>query len=93
LKRLLRLIELFTSIATCSSHPLSMVQRVANPYHLSSLLTLLVQNSPSVKILVSKIMVNLTKIAIPFEVFEEAITVVTRTDESRAKQILTGSET
>jgi len=52
LKRLLRLVEIFTSIATSSSHPLSMVQRVANPYHLSSLLNLLILSSPSVKIVV-----------------------------------------
>jgi len=32
LRRLLRLVEIFTSIATTSPYPLSMVQRVANPY-------------------------------------------------------------
>lgn len=32
LRRLLRLIEIFTNIATISPYPLSMVQRVANPY-------------------------------------------------------------
>ena len=32
LRRLLRLVEIFTSIATVSPYPLSMVQRVANPY-------------------------------------------------------------
>lgn len=56
LKRLLRLVEIFTSIATCSSHPLSMVQRVANPYHLSSLLNLMLHASPEVKIMVLKIL-------------------------------------
>ena len=30
--KLLRLIEIFTNIATISPYPLSMVQRVANPY-------------------------------------------------------------
>ncbi len=32
LRRLLRLVEIFTSIATVSQYPLSMVQKVANPY-------------------------------------------------------------
>ena len=32
LKILLRLVEIFTSAAKCSSHPLSMVQRIANAY-------------------------------------------------------------
>ena len=88
LKRLLRLVEIFTSIATSSSHPLSMVQRVANPYHLSSLLNLLILSSPSVKIVVLKVIQHIVKISIPFEVFEEAVRVLTRDKGSLAHRIL-----
>jgi len=56
LRRLLRLVEIFTSIAKCSSNPLSMVQRVANPYHLSTLLNLLIISTPSIKIIMLKIL-------------------------------------
>jgi hypothetical protein len=59
LKRLLRLVELFSSIATASSHPLSMVQRVANPYSLSSLLNLLMVVAPENKVLILKVIQNL----------------------------------
>jgi hypothetical protein len=38
LLRLLCLIDTFTSIATISPNPMSMIQRVANPQHLSTLL-------------------------------------------------------
>jgi hypothetical protein len=42
IERLLRLLEIFTSVATKSSNPLTMVKKIANPHHLSSLLKLLV---------------------------------------------------
>lgn len=80
--------EIFTSIATTSSHPLSMVQRVANPYHLSSLLNLLIISSPAVKIVVLKIIQHIVMISIPFEVFEEAVRVLTRDEGSLAYRIL-----
>lgn len=88
LQRLLRLVEIFTSIATCSSHPLSMVQRVANPYHLSSLLNLLLLASPSVKIVVLKVLQHIVRISLPFEVFEEAVRILTRDKNSLAHRIL-----
>ena len=88
LLRLLRLVEIFTSIATCSSHPLSMVQRVANPYHLSSLLNLLLLASPSVKIVVLKVLQHIVRISLPFEVFEEAVRILTRDENSLAYRIL-----
>jgi len=62
LKRLLKMVELFTSIALSSSHPLSMVQRVANPYSLSSLLNLLLAATPEHKVIVLKIIQNLIAI-------------------------------
>ena len=88
LRRLLRLVEIFTSIATVSPYPLSMVQRVANPYQLETLLNLLILSSPRIKIVVLKVIQNLIKIAIPFEVFEETITIITRDPKSQAYEIL-----
>lgn len=88
LARLLRLVEIFTSIATCTSHPLSMVQRVANPYHLSTLFNLLLVSSPQIKILIIKIISHIVHISIPKEVFEEAVRVLTRHDTSLANKII-----
>ena len=88
LRRLLRLVEIFTSIATTSPYPLSMVQRVANPYQLETLLNLLILSSPRIKIVVLKVIQNLIKIAIPFEVFEETIKIITRDPKSQAYEIL-----
>lgn len=88
LRRLLRLVEIFTSIATVSQYPLSMVQKVANPYQLETLLNLLIMSSPRLKIIVLKIIQNLIKIAIPFEVFEETISIITRDPKSHAYDIL-----
>lgn len=65
-----------------------MVQRVANPYHLSSLLNLLLLASPSVKILVLKILQHIVQISLPFEVFEEAVRILTRDENSLAHRIL-----
>ena len=88
LRRLLRLVEIFTSIATTSPYPLSMVQRVANPFQLETLLNLLILSSPRIKIVVLKIIQNLIKIAIPFEVFEETIKIITKDTKSQAYEIL-----
>jgi hypothetical protein len=88
LRRLLRLVEIFTSIATTSPYPLSMVQRVANPEQLKTLLNLLLLSSPRIKIVVLKIIQNLIKIAIPFEVFKETIKRITKDPKSQAYDIL-----
>jgi len=88
LKRLVRLVEIFTSMATVSPYPLSMVQRVANPYQLETLINLLLFASPRIKLQVLKIVQNLIKIAIPFEVFEETIILISKDPESHAYEIL-----
>jgi hypothetical protein len=61
---------------------------VANPYHLSSLLNLLLLSSPSVKIVVLKVIQHIVKVSIPFEVFEEAVRIFTRDKNSLAHRIL-----
>lgn len=88
LRRLLRLVEMFTSIATVSPYPLSMVQKVANPQQLETLLNVLILSSPRIKIIVLKIIQNLIKIAIPFEVFEETINIISKDPKSQAYEIL-----
>jgi hypothetical protein len=59
-----------------------MVQKVANPYQLETLLNVLILSSPRIKIIVLKIIQNLIKIAIPFEVFEETITIISKDPKS-----------
>ena len=65
-----------------------MVQKVANPFHISTLLNLLLLSSPQVKIVILKIIQHIIKIKIPFEVFEEATQLVTRNQKSFAYKIL-----
>jgi hypothetical protein len=89
--RLLALVELFTSTATCSSHPLSMVQRVANPYHLSTLLHLLLIASPQIQVLVIRILQHITRLQIPFEVFEEATNILSSRSPSAHKLLKEGN--
>jgi hypothetical protein len=79
---------MFTSIATVSTYPLSMVQKVANPYQLETLLNVLILSSPRIKIIVLKIIQNLIKIAIPFEVFEETIRIISKDPNSQAYEII-----
>jgi hypothetical protein len=67
---------MFTSVASLSHYPLSMVQRVASPQHIEILLNLLVLSSPRVKLVVLKIIQNLLKIAIPCDIFEETISLI-----------------
>jgi len=83
LRRLLRLVEIFTSIATVSPYPLSMVQRVANPHQLETLFNIMIHASPRLKMVAVKVVHNLLKIDIPFQIFEEAITIM----EKKNKQI------
>jgi hypothetical protein len=65
-----------------------MVQRIANPYHLSSLLHLLILASPSVKICVLKIIQNIVKISIPAEIFDEAVRVLIKDKKTLAHKII-----
>jgi hypothetical protein len=76
------------SIAECSEKPLSMVQRVANPYHMSSLLNLFMLSSPQVKIMVLKIIQHMITIKIPADIFEEAVQILMRDSNSLISRIL-----
>jgi len=70
LRRLLRLIEIFTSVAQTQNYALAMVQRVANPFMLQILTNLFTCSEPRNQIIVLKIIQNLIRIGIPEEVFE-----------------------
>ena len=52
------------------------------------MLNLIILSSPRIKIVVLKVIQNLIKISIPFEVFEETITLITRDPKSIAYEIL-----
>lgn len=65
LQRLLRLIELFVSAALNRPHARSMVQRVANPFMLFTMIRLLQVTSPRNKMIVIKIIQNLIELGIP----------------------------
>lgn len=65
-----------------------MVQRVATPYQIEILLNLIIYSSPRLKIASLKIIENLIKIQLPFEVFEETIKIITREEGSLPEQIM-----
>jgi len=67
-----------------------MVQKVANPYHMSTLINMLLICSPKLKIIVLKIILHIIKIKIPFEVFEEAVNLMKRDPKSMVYRILNG---
>ena len=88
LKQLLYLVDVFTSIATCSSRPMSMVQRVANPQYMCCLLRLMLVVPPEIKCLIIKILQNLIRIHLPFEVFEEAANFIIKKQGSYAFKMI-----
>lgn len=65
-----------------------MVQRVANPYHMSTLLNLFLLSSPQIKIVVLQIIEHILTIKIPFEVFEEAVQLHIRNPSSLLNKFL-----
>lgn len=59
-----------------------MIQRVATPYQIEILLEIMLYGPPRIKIVCLKIIENLIKLQLPFEVFEETIKIITRDKES-----------
>lgn len=88
MRRILRLVEIFTSVASISEYPLAMVQRVANPYMLYTLMNLLLVASPRSKFIAIKIIQNLVKIGIPTEVFETTVGMLSKNKGSLGHKIL-----
>ena len=68
-------------------HPLQMIQRVATPYYIDTLLNIMLHSSPRNKITAIRILTNLIKIQLPFEVLEETINIFTRDPSSLAARI------
>jgi len=84
LQRLLRLVEFFSSVAVDNSDALSMIQRIANPQQLQTLLRLLISGTPKVKVVVLKVLQNLIKLDIPVEIFEHAVELCNSDSEDSA---------
>jgi hypothetical protein len=63
------LIVIFVNIATASPYPLQLMQNVANPAHIQTLMKMLVESTPLMKIQILHILRNLLLIKIPAEVF------------------------
>jgi len=88
LRRILRMIEIFTSVTRTSAYPLSMVQRVANPYMILSLLECLTVASPRAKLIVMRIIKSLVQIGIPMEVFQSAGELVQKNETCASHRIM-----
>ncbi|CDW82480.1 hect e3 ubiquitin [Stylonychia lemnae] len=88
LERLLRLVDVFISIATSEQSQHQMVQKVATPYQIEALLNIMIYASPKNQLTAIKIIENLIKIQLPADVFEDTIKIITRDPTSRAHQIL-----
>lgn len=63
------MILIFTSAALKSPYPLEMLSNVANPYHIQTLLKLLVDASPLAKLTILAILKNLVLVKVPEQIF------------------------
>jgi hypothetical protein len=71
LKRILRLLEVYTALA--STKACSYLQPLQRVNFLKTILSLLVLANPKIKIVILRIIQNIVKIQVPFELFEESI--------------------
>lgn len=85
--RMMRMLDIFTSIATTKHNPVQMIQRMATPYQLETIVNVIIYSSPRNKLTAIRILSNLIKIQLPFEVLEETINIVTRDPRSLASKI------
>lgn len=86
--RFLKLIEIFTSIASNQSGVLGMVLKVATPQELTVLVDLLVYAPPRHGMSIVKIIDNLIRIGIPHEIFDESVTRLSKEENSQHSKIL-----
>jgi uncharacterized membrane protein len=75
LVRLVRLIDLFTTVSASQANLLAMAQRIASPVQLSAFISLLLQASPRIKYLIIRILNALVSMKLPVELFEEAVNI------------------
>lgn len=92
-RRLLRLVEIFTSIALTSAHPLSMVSKVANPYMMYTLFNLMLVSAPRSKLIALRIIKNLISIGIPAQVFETTLNMLDQNKNSIGYRMINGVDT
>lgn len=93
IRRILRLVELFTSVAQTSAHPLALVSKVASPYMLYLLLNFMLIASPRTKLLSLRIVSNIINIGIPAQVFEQTIKLMEQQPDSLGNKILQSFKT
>lgn len=65
-----------------------MVQRVANPYMIFTLVRLLIATSPRNKMIAIKIIQNLVQLGIPAEIFEKTVEIISTSGSSYALKVL-----
>ena len=80
--RFLKLIEIFTSIASSQSGVLGMVLKVATPEELTILVDLLVYAPPRHGLSILKIIDNLIRVNIPHELFDESVKRLAKDEKS-----------
>lgn len=73
MQSLMSMIVIFVNIATASPYPLQLMQNVANPAHIQTLMKMLVESTPLMKIQILHVIKNLLLINIPAEVFSTGL--------------------
>ena len=86
--RFLKLVEIFSSIATSQKRILGMVLKVATPEELTILLNLLVHSAPRHGFTIVKILDNLIRVGIPHELFDESIKRLSKDKDSVHSRII-----
>lgn len=74
LKRILRLLETYTSLATTSMIPY--LQPLERPAVMKNLINVFLLSNPRIKLVILKIIQNLITINFPFELFEDSISLL-----------------
>ena len=81
LNRILLILEKYTSIATISSHPQSMIKRIANPFQLSQILHCFLKVTTKNKILTLKILLNIIQMQLPSQILEDAVSKLSQVEK------------
>ena len=71
--RYIKMVEIFVKVATKAPYPLEMLQNVANPYHIKTLIRMLFQVSPGCKLQILNIFSTLLRIRVPLSIFDEGV--------------------
>lgn len=71
--RYLKMVEIFVKVAIKAPYPLEMLQNVANPYHIKTLIRMLFQVSAGCKLQILNIIQTLLRIQVPLNIFDESV--------------------